>query len=80
MIDPSSPRSATRGDGARRRFSSNLPVAGRHLNRAGAARLLRRLRAFSDAVDDSVLGDVIGAASLFLLLFLGLFAGLVFGG
>ena len=60
--------SAERGNGARRRLLPNLPAAGRLIKR------------WSDAIDDSWVGDLIGALALFALLWLGLFAALVFGG
>lgn len=55
----------------RKRVGLTLPTrsaAGRHLQR------------WSDALNDSWVGDLIGAVALFTILFCGLFAALVFGG
>jgi hypothetical protein len=41
---------------------------------------MRKLRDALRRLDDSWIGDLLGAISLFGLLYLGLFAGLVFGG
>ncbi len=41
---------------------------------------MRKLRDALRRLDDSWIGDLLGALSLFGLLYIGLFAGLVFGG